>query len=169
MASNLSREKLLFYAAAGGLGGLAAWGAAEPFLGIRFVYARDLLLGALIGCFTGAFLAWIEAMSGGQWRQALRAIRSGGVIGAFGGALGLLVGEFAFDFLGGFNGRVLGWSVLGILVGLGVGWASRSNARRRNGVVGGLVGGALGGFFYQALTATFPGVRPRDRDHRARR
>ena len=93
MASNLSREKLLFYAAAGGLGGLGAWGAAEPFLGIRFVYARDLLLGALIGFFIGAFLACIEAMSVGQWRQAARGIRSGGVIGAFGGAIGLLVGE----------------------------------------------------------------------------
>ena len=156
MAGNLSREKLLFYAAAGGLGGLGAWGAAEPFLGIRFVYARDLLLGALIGFFIGAFLACIEAMSVGQWRQTARGIRSGGVIGAFGGAIGLLVGEFAFDILGGFNGRILGWSVLGILVGLGVGWASRSNARRRNGAIGGLAGGGLGGFFYQSLTATFP-------------
>ena len=156
MASNLSREKLLFYAVAGGLGGLAAWGAAESFLGIRSVYARDLLLGALIGFFIGAFLACIEAMSVGQWRQALRGVRTGGIIGALGGALGLLVGEFAFDILGGFNGRVLGWSVLGILVGWGVGWASRSTARQRNGVIGGLVGGALGGFFYQSLTATFP-------------
>ena len=86
----------------------------------------------------------------------LRGLRSGGIIGAFGGALGLLIAEVAFDILGGFNGRILGWSVLGILVGFGVGTASRSNARRRNGAVGGLVGGALGGFFYQALTTTFP-------------
>ena len=47
--------------------------------------------------------------------------------------------------LGGFNGRIVGWSVLGVLVGFGVGSASGSNARRRNGVIGGLVGGALGG------------------------
>ncbi len=156
MASNLSREKLMFYAAAGGLGGLAAWGAAEPFLGIRYVYGRDFLLGALIGAFIGAFLASIEALSVGQWRQAFRGIISGGMIGAVGGALGLLVGEIAFDFLGGLNGRIFGWSVLGIAVGLGVGWAARSAARRRNGALGGLLGGALGGFFYQSLTATFP-------------
>jgi Inner membrane component of T3SS, cytoplasmic domain len=156
MASTLSREKLLFYAAAGALGGFAAWGAAEPFLGIRSVYARDLLLGALIGAFIGAFLASIEAMSVGQWRQAARGITSGAVIGAIGGALGLLVGEVAFDILGGFYGRILGWGVLGIAVGLGVGWATRSNARRRNGALGGVLGGALGGFFYQALTSTFP-------------
>jgi type III secretion system (T3SS) inner membrane Yop/YscD-like protein len=156
MASNVSREKLLFYAAAGGLGGLAAWGTSEPFLGIRFVYGRDLLLGALVGLFIGAFLASIEALSVGQWRQATRGMQFGAIFGAVGGAAGLLVGEFAFDVIGGFNGRILGWSVLGLVVGLGVGWATRSGARRRNGAIGGLVGGATGGFFYQALTATFP-------------
>jgi len=156
MASNVSREKLLFYAAAGGLGGFGAWGAAEPFLGIRFVYGRDVLLGALIGLFIGAFLASIEALSVGQWRQAVRGIQFGAIFGAIGGAAGLLVGEFAFDVLGGFNGRILGWAVLGLVVGLGVGWATRSNARRRNGAIGGLIGGAIGGFCYQALTATFP-------------
>jgi hypothetical protein len=156
MASNVSREKLLFYAAAGGLGGLAAWGTSEPFLGIRFVYGRDMLLGALVGLFIGAFLASIEALSVGQWRQAARGLHFGGIFGAIGGAAGLLVGEFAFDVIGGFNGRVLGWAVLGLVVGLGVGWATRSGARRRNGAIGGLVGGATGGFCYQALTATFP-------------
>jgi hypothetical protein len=156
MASSLSREKLLFYAAAGGLGGFAAWGAAEPFLGIRNVYGRDLLFGALIGLFITAFLASIEAMSVGQWRQAFRGIRSGGIIGMAGGALGLLVAEFAFDILRGIVGRVFGWTVLGVAVGLGVGWATGSTARRRNGALGGIVGGALGGFFYQSLTATFP-------------
>lgn len=156
MASNVSREKLLFYAAAGALGGFGAWGAAEPFLGIRFVYGRDVLLGALIGLFIGAFLASIEALSVGQWRQAARGVQFGAIFGAIGGAAGLLVGEFAFDVLGGFNGRILGWAVLGLVVGLGVGWATRSNARRRNGAIGGLLGGGIGGFCYQALTATFP-------------
>ncbi len=156
MATNVSSEKLLFYAAAGGLGGFAAWGAAESVLGIRWVYGRDILFGALIGAFIGAFLAGIEAMSVGQWRQAVRSLVTGGVIGAIGGALGLIIGELAFDFLGGLNGRILGWGVLGVFVGLGVGWASGSAARRRNGAVGGVVGGALGGLFYQGLTSTFP-------------
>jgi hypothetical protein len=156
MASNVSREKLLFYAAAGALGGFGAWGASETFLGVRHVYTRDLLLGAFVGLFIAAFLASIEALSVGQWRQALRGIRTGAIIGAIGGALGLLIGEIAFDFLGGFNGRILGWAVLGLLTGLGVGWASNSSARRRNAAFGGVIGGALGGFCYQALTATFP-------------
>lgn len=156
MASNVSREKLLFYAAAGGLGGFAAWGLSEPILGIHWVYGRDLLFGALIGALISAFLASIETLSVGQLRQAMRRFVVGGVIGAVGGALGLLIGEFAFDLLGGFNGRIIGWTVLGTAVGLGVGSASGSAARRRNGAVGGVLGGALGGFFYSTLTSTFP-------------
>jgi hypothetical protein len=156
MASNVSREKLLFYAAAGALGGFAAWGLSEPILGIRWVYGRDILFGALIGALISAFLASIETLSVGQVRQAARRFVLGGVIGAIGGALGLLVGELAFDILGGLNGRILGWGVLGIAVGLGVGSASGSAARRRNGAIGGVLGGAVGGFFYQSLTTTFP-------------
>jgi hypothetical protein len=156
MASNVSREKLLFYAAAGGLGGFAAWGMSEPILGIKFVYGRDLLFGALIGALIGAFLASIETLSVGQWRHAARRFTVGGIIGAIGGALGLLVGEIIFDVSGGLIGRILGWSVLGIAVGLGVGAASGSAARRRNGAIGGLLGGALGGFFYAQLTTFFP-------------
>jgi hypothetical protein len=41
-------------------------------------------------------------------------------------------------------------------VGLGAGWATRSNARRRNGAIGGIIGGALGGLSYQLLTSIFP-------------
>jgi len=156
MAINVSREKLLFYVAAGAFGGLGAWGAAEPFLGIRYVFVRDLLLGAIIGLFIAAFLASIEALSVSQWRQAARGARFGVIIGAVGGAGGLLVGELTFDVLPGLVGRILGWAVLGLLVGLGVGWAPRSNARRRNGAIGGLLGGAIGGLFYQTLTQAFP-------------
>ena len=156
MASNVSREKLLFYAAAGGLGGFAAWGAAEPFLGIQFIYARDLLLGALIGFFIAAFLASIELLSVGQWRQAIRGARGGALVGTLGGALGMLVAELSFDLLGGLNGRIAGWAVGGLAVGLGVGWASGSAARRRNSAIGGVLGGALGGFFYHTLSVTFP-------------
>jgi hypothetical protein len=156
MAISVSREKLLFYAAAGGLGGFGAWGAAEPFLGIRSVYGRDILLGALIGLFIAVFLASIEALSVDQWSQAMRGTSSGAIFGVIGGAAGLLVGEYAFDVVGGFVGRIIGWTLLGLVVGLGAGWATRSNARRRNGAIGGVIGGALGGFTYQLLTSIFP-------------
>ncbi|MBF6567562.1 MAG: FHA domain-containing protein [Candidatus Binataceae bacterium] len=156
MALSVSREKLMFYAVAGGLGGFGAWGAAEPFLGIRSVYGRDLLLGALIGLFITLFLASIEALSVDQWRQAVRGASSGAIFGIIGGAAGLVLGEYAFDLFGGLAGRMIGWTLLGLIVGLGAGWATRSNARRRNGAIGGVIGGALGGLTYQLLTGIFP-------------
>jgi hypothetical protein len=163
MASNVSNEKLLFYAAAGALGGFAAWGVSEPFaglngkiLGIAALWWHDAILGALVGAVIGAFLASIETLSVGQLRQAMRRFAVGGFIGAAGGALGQIVGEIAFDVFGGLTWRILGWGVLGVAVGLGVGAASGSPARRRNGAIGGLVGGAMGGFFYQGLTRLFP-------------
>src|SRR5208282_5263700 len=156
MAINVSREKLLFYAAAGALGGFGAWGAAEPFMGVQNVYFRDLLLGAMVGLFIAGFLASIEALSVSQWRQAARGAQWGVIIGGVGGVVGLLVAELTFGVLPGLVGRILGWAILGLLVGFGVGGATRSNARRRNGAIGGLIGGAIGGFFYQTLTVAFP-------------
>src|ERR1700732_3744631 len=156
MASNVSREKLLFYAAAGGLGGLAAWGVQESVAGIRYYFLRDAAQGVIIGLFIGAFLASIEALSVSQWRQAMRGLKSGAIFGAIGGAAGRVGGEILFDFLHGFVGRIVGWALLGVVVGLGVGWASGSAARKRNGALGGLIGGALGGLCYQTLTTSFP-------------
>src|SRR5579871_2539713 len=147
MASNVSREKLLFYAAAGGLGGFAAWGVQESFAGLSNYYLRDAVQGLIVGLFICAFLASIEAM---------RVIKSGAIFGAIGGAFGFLIAEILFRILHGYVGRAVAWGVLGILVGLGAGWASGSAARKRNGALGGLVGGALGGFIYQALTVNFP-------------
>src|SRR5271156_5102594 len=154
MASNVSREKLLFYAAAGALGGFAAWGLSEPILGIRWVYGRDALIGALIS----AFLASIETLSVGQVRQAIRRFVVGGLVGAVGGALGLIVGELAFDVIGGFNGRILGWGVLGIAVGLGgapAQWRNWWRARRRARRI----------FLPEPDDHFSAGVRPCDRDH----
>ena len=128
MASNVSREKLLFYSAAGGMGGFAAWGVQESFAGIRSYYLRDATTGLIIGLFICGFLASIEALSVSQWRQAMRGVKSGAIFGAIGGAAGLVGGEILFSILHGLVGRVLGWALLGVAVGLGVGWASGSAA-----------------------------------------
>jgi hypothetical protein len=156
MASNVSREKLIFYSAAGGMGGFAGWGVQESFAGIRFYPLRDAIQGLIVGLFICAFLASIEALSVSQWRQAGRGIRSGAIFGGIGGAFGFLAAELLFRILHGYVGRSVAWALLGILVGLGVGWASGSAARIRNGALGGLIGGAFGGFIYQALTVNFP-------------
>ena len=155
MASNVSREKLLFYAAAGGLGGFAGWGVQESFTGIRSYLLRDAVQGLIIGLFICVFLASIEALSVSQWNQAIRGVKSGAIFGAVGGSIGFLIAELLFRILHGYVGRTLAWALLGVLVGLGFGWASGSSARKRNGALGGLIGGGFGGFIYQALTVNF--------------
>jgi hypothetical protein len=151
-----SRERLLFYSAAGALGGLAAWGLEESVAGIHSYWLRAALLGLAIGLCIGGFLAAIDRLSFGQWRLAGRSALGGLGFGALGGAAGLLLGELLFDLLHGMTGRVVGWAVLGVLVGLSTGWASGSKLRWRNGALGGLLGGGVGGFFYQLLTSLFP-------------
>ena len=121
MASNVSREKLLFYAAAGGLGGLAAWGVQESVAGIRYYFLRDAAQGVIIGLFIGAFLASIEALSVGQWRQAMRGLKSGAIFGAIGGALGGLCYQTLTTSFPQFFGRAIAIIVLGALIGFFIG------------------------------------------------
>ena len=156
MASNVSREKLLFYAAAGGLGGFAGWGVQESFAGIRSYLLRDAIQGLIVGLFICAFLASIEALSVSQWRQAIRGLKSGALFGALGGTFGFLMAELLFRILHGYIGRSLGLGFPRRTGGIGRWMGVRSDARKRNGALGGLLGGALGGFIYQALTVSFP-------------
>lgn len=152
----LSRERLILFAGAGLLGGIAGWAVADPLAGVGDVYQRALVLGAAIGVFVGIFLGAIEGLSTGHKNQTQQGVMLGGITGLVGGGLGLLMGELAFAALGGMGGRMLGWSIFGIAVGMGVGWVGHSFARLRNGGIGGLLGGAIGGAIYQIVTAILP-------------
>ena len=152
----LSRERLLLFAGAGLLGGIAGWAAADPLAALGNVYVRAFVLGALIGVFVGVFLGAIEGLSAGHKNQALQGALLGGIFGLVGGGVGLLMGELVFGLFGGTGGRIVGWSIFGIAVGLGAGWVGRSFARLRNGGLGGLLGGAIGGVVYQIVTALLP-------------
>jgi pSer/pThr/pTyr-binding forkhead associated (FHA) protein len=152
----LSRERLVLFAGAGLLGGVAGWAAADPLAAVSNVYVRALLLGVVVGVFVGAFIGAIEGLSTGHKNQAWQGVKLGGLAGLVGGGVGLLVGELAFGLFGGLGGRIIGWSVFGLAVGLGAGWVGRSPARLRNGGVGGFLGGAIGGVVYQIVAALLP-------------
>jgi hypothetical protein len=152
----LSRERLVLFAGAGLLGGLAGWAAADPLAAVGNVYLRALLLGAVIGVFVGAFIGAIEGLSVGHRSQTSQGVKLGGVAGLAGGGIGLLMGELAFGLFGGLGGRIIGWGVFGVAVGLGAGWVGHSFARLRNGGIGGFLGGAIGGALYQIVTALLP-------------
>jgi hypothetical protein len=152
----LSREKLVLFAGAGLLGGVAGWAAADPLAAVGNVYLRALLLGATVGVFIGVFIGAIEGLSVGHHTQTWQGVKLGAIAGLVGGGLGLVLGELVFGLFGGISGRVIGWAIFGLIAGLGVGWVGRSFARLRNGAIGGVLGGALGGALYQTLTALLP-------------
>lgn len=152
----LSRERLILFAGAGLLGGIAGWAAADPLAAVGNVYLRALLLGAVIGIFVGVFISAIEGLSVGHKNQTWEGVKLGALAGLLGGAGGLFMGELAFGVFGGLGGRIIGWSIFGLAVGLGAGWVGRSPARLRNGSLGGCLGGAIGGALYQSVTALFP-------------
>lgn len=152
----LSRERLILFAGAGLLGGLAGWAAAEPLAGVSDATWRALFLGVVSGVFIGSFIGAIEGLSTGHKNQAWEGIKLGGLAGLAGGGVGLLLAEGVFGLFGGMGGRVVGLSVFGLAVGLGSGWIGQSLARLRNGAIGGCLGGAVGGALYQIVTALLP-------------
>ncbi len=152
----LSRERVILFAGAGLLGGLAGWAAAEPLAAILNVHVRAICFGAAIGVFVASFLGAIEGLSAGHRQQTWEGMKLGALAGLLGGGGGLLTGELVFGLFGGVGGRIVGWGLFGLAAGLGAGWVGRSFARLRNGGIGGCLGGAVGGILYEILTALLP-------------
>jgi hypothetical protein len=74
----------------------------------------------------------------------LRTAFAAGPLGLAAGAIGLVLGEAAFQFLGGEAvGRVLGWAIFGTLIGLAESATGRTQMWK--GALGGLLGGVVGG------------------------
>jgi FHA domain len=77
--------------------------------------------------------------------------------GLLGGLLGTLLGACIFSVLQGipvlgFLGRVLGWTLIGVGIGVTEGIFDRNIKKIRNGVIGGAVGGFLAGFFFVPIS-----------------
>jgi hypothetical protein len=165
--------RIYFNAVFGALGGLLGWLLFGVF-GDRNapserLTAQLLLGGALIGGVIGYFVVSVEAIRDRNPVRFARLASYGIVLGAVGGALGMLVGDWvnfhlvgalgashegtgAFHTLGTMLARGLGWTFLGVAIGFSEGIAARSLGRfsygTAGGAVGGFVGGALFGLFY---------------------
>jgi len=156
------RMRTYYYAVFGAIGGLIGWQVSN-LLGLSFVsniYLSEALVGALVGLSIGLLIGIAE---GALTLNFVQAFKSGGLCGLLGlsaGAIGLPLSEWLFLFVGaGILGRVLGWAVFGLLIGLAEGMTGRSQVWK--GTLGGLLGGALGGFLLQGmqtlLKASMPG------------
>ena len=165
--------RIYFNAVFGGLGGLLGW----MLFGIfgdknapqDRVTAQLLLGGALIGGAIGYFLVSVEAIRDRNPVRFARLATYGVALGAVGGAVGMLVGDWVnfrlvgaigasrqgagvLHTLGTMLARGLGWTFLGVAVGLSEGVAARSLGKlsygTAGGALGGFIGGALFGLFY---------------------
>jgi CDP-diglyceride synthetase len=181
--------RIYFNAIFGALGGLLGWMLFGVF-GDKNASQDRLTLqmflgGALIGGLIGYFVVSVEAIRDRSLVRFCRLASYGVVLGAAGGALGMLLGDWVnyqlvgalgasregatglMHLLGTMLARGLGWMVLGVLVGTAEGVAARSLGKTSYGILGGalggFVGGALFGLFYlqtieQAGAASFWGA-----------
>lgn len=154
-------------AVAGLIGGLLAWIATEPFFGERIIEANPVnvvlkigVFGALIGGLIGCVLGAADDVLSQVFERAFRAGAIGFGIGAGGGFMGGMLGQIVFGWLlqpWEYNlahimiARVLGWSVLGLFVGVGQGVGRGSGRRVVNGVIGGTLGGLIAGFLFDPI------------------
>ena len=171
-------SRIYFNAVFGALGGLFGW----MLIGV-FVDATSerenfnaILGGALIGGVIGYFVVSVEAIRDLSLVKFARLATYGAALGLIGGALGMLVGDKVNywivgltreigrdDVSGGYLlltmlARGIGWSLLGVAIGMSEGFAARSLGKFSYGAIGGAIGGFVGGalfelFYYEARRA----------------
>src|SRR3972149_10582787 len=118
------RMRTYYYAVVGAIGGLIAWRLSD-MLGLSFtanLTRNELIVGGLIGLSIGLLIGAAEGIVTLSPRRMLRTAVAAGPLGLAAGAIGLVLGEAAFQLLGGgAAGRPLGWAGFGRTVGPGGG------------------------------------------------
>ncbi len=150
--------RIYYNAVYGAVGGLLGW----MLYGIfgdkhsEDAVAQALLGGAFIGGSIGYLVVSVEAIRDGALIRMARLATYGVVLGAIGGAIGMVVGD-AVNFMlsallnnviGAMLARGLGWTVLGVFIGMSEGIAARSLGKFSYGTAGGAIGGFLGGCLF---------------------
>ena len=162
-------SRIYFNMVFGGLGGLFGWmlfgvfGEKNPSSRSAFLFLthgdlNTFLGGALIGGLIGFFVVGVEAIRDRSATRFARSASYGVVLGALGGALGMWLGDlvnaglqnlFPATLLVPILSRGLGWSLLGIAIGVSEGVAARSVRRLSYSMIGGALGGFLGGVLFE--------------------
>jgi hypothetical protein len=163
--------RVYYNAVFGALGGLLGWmlygvfgdknpGSDSAFLFFTRQDMNSFLGGALIGGAIGLLIVSVEAIRDGALVRFARLASYGVVLGAVGGALGMYIGDQvnyllvkSDNALVAILARGIGWTFLGISIGMSEGIAARSLGRFSYSTIGGAIGGFIGGclfmFFYQ--------------------
>jgi hypothetical protein len=159
--------RIYYNAVFGGLGGLLGWMLYGVFFDARQSGAAHWLLsGCVIGGAIGYLVVSVEAIRDLSLVRFCRLATYGLVLGGIGGALGMLSGEVinswivsgvgadrgnVFKLLGAMLARGIGWSFLGLAVGISEGLAARSMGKFSYGAIGGCLGGFFGGCLFFLL------------------
>jgi hypothetical protein len=163
-------SRLYFNAVFGALGGLLGWmlfgvfGDKNPtgdtaFLFLTREHLNMLLGGAIVGGVIGYFVVSVEAIRDKALMKFCRLGTYGVLLGAVGGALGMLLGDLinagllriADNFFMRVLSRGLGWSILGVFIGMAEGIAARSLGKFSYGTLGGAIGGFVGGMLFMVF------------------
>jgi hypothetical protein len=156
--------RIYFNAVFGALGGLLGW-MLFGVLGDRnpeHPWLMALLGGACIGGIIGYFVVSVDAIRDRSLVRFCRLASYGVVLGMLGGAVGMLLGDEVnyqivrvlgasrggLVLIGTMLARGLGWSLLGVAVGLSEGIAARSLGKLSYGTLGGALGGFVGGCLF---------------------
>ncbi len=161
--------RIYFNAVFGALGGLLGWMLFGVFADAAHLgddkkpafWLALLLGGAIIGGSIGYFVVSVEALRDRSLLRFVRLSSYGVLLGALGGAVGMVLGEWVnygliwlfgagtvVAFLGAMFARGLGWMCLGAAVGVSEGVAARSLGKFSYGTLGGAIGGFVGGAFF---------------------
>lgn len=166
--------RIYYNAVFGALGGLFGWmlfgvlGERNPSEEKLYLFGllspqdfNSLLGGAVIGGLVGYFVVSVEAIRDRSLVRFARLGTYGVLLACLGGALGMFLGDkvnYVLIFLLGrflpelplsMLARGLGWSLLGIAIGMSEGIAARSLGKFSYGTIGGLLGGFIGGVLFQ--------------------
>jgi hypothetical protein len=154
--------RVYYNAVYGAVGGLLGWmlfgifgdknpnGRAEQLL-------QMVLGGAFIGGCIGYLVVSVEAIRDAALIRIARLATYGVVLGAIGGAIGMVIGDEVNYFLVNtlpnnvvvaMFARGLGWTVLGVFIGMSEGIAAKSLGKFSYGTIGGAIGGFFGGCLF---------------------
>ncbi|MBN2256252.1 MAG: FHA domain-containing protein [Anaerolineaceae bacterium] len=142
------------YMIVGAISGLIGWQASN-LIGLSItknVYLNEIPVGAVIGLVFGILLGALDGLLTRNWVKVLKGMLPGALLGLVAGAVALPLSEWVFQMVGaGLLGRMLGWGLFGLVIGLAAGMTGGTQLWKS--VLGGLIGGVIGGALME-LSAT---------------
>jgi hypothetical protein len=162
--------KKILYILLGFAAGCLVWIVIEPFMAVGggTFYLRLIMQGGLIGAVYGAVLGSGEGISVSIPRKALMGVALGFGIGFAAGTAAILIAQAMLLILASSGSasiaditgrhlplaRILGWTIMGAVLGTIEGIRARSIRRALFGIAGGTLGGLAGGLIFEGLNTT---------------